>query len=226
MARFTGQPLIWEERVGATAYGGANGYGTIFTIAAKGNVTDLYSFSLSDGDNPATPIVGSDGNFYGTTASGGSNSCPFSTCGTIFALSSGSDSLTTLFNFDGNNGAEPGIMLQGTGGEFYGTAVEGGNYTCGSGPYGCGTIFSLNMELGPFVAFVRAGGKVDQNIGILGQGFAGTTSVSFNGVPATFTVVSDTFLRATVPSGATNGYVTVTTPGGTLTSNVPFQVIQ
>jgi hypothetical protein len=29
-----------------------------------------------------------------------------------------------------------------------------------------------------------------------------------------------------VPQGATTGYVTVTTPSGTLTSNVPFHVLK
>ncbi|MGB7584278.1 MAG: IPT/TIG domain-containing protein, partial [Terriglobales bacterium] len=62
--------------------------------------------------------------------------------------------------------------------------------------------------------------------GILGQGFTGTSSVMLNGTPASFTVVSDTFIRATVPAGATTGYVTVTTPSGVLTSNVPFRVIR
>lgn len=61
--------------------------------------------------------------------------------------------------------------------------------------------------------------------GILGQGFTGTTGVLVNGTPAQFTVVSDTFIRASVPVGATTGYVTVVTPGGTLQSNVPFHVI-
>jgi uncharacterized protein YpuA (DUF1002 family) len=46
-----------------------------------------------------------------------------------------------------------------------------------------------------------------------------------NGTPAKFTVKSDTYLTATIPAGATTGYVTVTTPSGTLTSNVPFQVL-
>jgi uncharacterized protein (TIGR03437 family) len=64
-----------------------------------------------------------------------------------------------------------------------------------------------------------------QTGGILGQGFTGTTSVALNGIQASFTVVSDTFINATVPAGATTGYVTVTTPTGTLTSNVPFHVI-
>jgi uncharacterized protein (TIGR03437 family) len=82
------------------------------------------------------------------------------------------------------------------------------------------------MNLGPFVAFVRSYGKISQTGGILGQGLTGTTSVSLNGIPASFTVVSDTFIRATVPPGATTGYVSVVTPSGTLTSNVPFRVLQ
>jgi hypothetical protein len=38
-------------------------------------------------------------------------------------------------------------------------------------------------------------------------------------------VKSDTLITAIVPAGATTGYVTVTKPSGTLTSNVPFHVI-
>jgi hypothetical protein len=83
----------------------------------------------------------------------------------------------------------------------------------------------LDAGLPPFVTFVRAAGKIGQTGGILGQSFTGTTNVSLNGTSATFTVVSETFVRATVPEGATTGDVTVTTPSGTLTSNVPFHVI-
>jgi len=36
-------------------------------------------------------------------------------------------------------------------------------------------------------------------------------------------VISDTFMTATVPEGATTGPVTVATPSGTLTSNVKFK---
>ena len=86
-------------------------------------------------------------------------------------------------------------------------------------------VFSLDLGLGPFVTLVRAAGKVGQTGGILGQRFTGASAVMVNGVPANFTVVSDTFIKATVPGGATTGYVTVTTPSGILTSNVPFHVI-
>jgi hypothetical protein len=37
-------------------------------------------------------------------------------------------------------------------------------------------------------------------------------------------VVSDTFLTATVPAGATTGYVTVSESEGSFKSNVPFTV--
>jgi hypothetical protein len=138
--------------------------------------------------------------------------------------------LSTLYNFAGypNDGSFPiGSLLQATDGKFYGVTYTGGDAPCNYGSFpGCGTIFSLNMGLDPFVAFLNRAGKVGQNFGILGQGFTGTTSVSLNGTPATFAVKSDTYLVATVPVGAKTGYVTVTTPGGALTSNVPFYVIR
>ena len=65
-----------------------------------------------------------------------------------------------------------------------------------------------------------AGFTVGQQAQILGQGFTGTTSVTFNGLPAmSFEVVSDTYLTATVPAGATTGAVVVSSPTQTLTSN-------
>ncbi len=124
--------------------------------------------------------------------------------------------LTTLHSFDYyTDGAwPPGGLLQATDGTFYGV-TEGGS----------GTLFSLDMGLGPFVSFVHNPAKVGGSFGILGQGLTGTTGVSLNGTLATFTVKSDTLILATVPAGATTGYVTVTTPSGTLTSNVPFHVM-
>jgi hypothetical protein len=86
-------------------------------------------------------------------------------------------------------------------------------------------VYSLSTGLRPFVAFILAAGRAGQITSILGQGFIGATGVSFNGKPATFTVRKDTFLTATVPAGATTGYVTVTTPRRTLTSNVKFHVL-
>lgn len=48
--------------------------------------------------------------------------------------------------------------------------------------------------------------------------------MSFHGVSAKFKVVSDTYLKAVVPSGATTGFVTVTTATDVLKSNRKFVV--
>lgn len=165
-------------------------------------------------------MQGTDGLFYGTTSAGGDLACnaPYNGCGTVFSITS-AGAMTTLHIFELTDGLAPtGGLLQATNGAFYGTTDQGGTYDDG-------TVFSLDMGLGPFVAFVHAAGRVGKTGGILGQGFTGTTSVSLNGTPASFTVVSDTFIRATVPAGATTGYVTVTTPTGVLISNVPFYVL-
>jgi uncharacterized protein (TIGR03437 family) len=66
----------------------------------------------------------------------------------------------------------------------------------------------------------RVGGAVK----ILGTNLTGATSVTFNGTAATFTVVSSSLIKTTVPAGATTGTLQVVTPGGTLSSNVPFTV--
>jgi uncharacterized repeat protein (TIGR03803 family) len=203
---------------GVTGSGGTHEAGTVFEITPQGKLTTLYSFcavqpNCADGAIPVGVTQATDGNIYGTTGSNGANGF-----GTVFDITA-EGVLTTLYSFDGFDGAFPGAgLLQRTNGSFYGTTTGGGTYTDG-------TLFSLDMGLGPFVAFVRGAAKVGQDFGILGQGFTGTTSVSLNGTPASFTVVSDTLIRATVPAGATTGYVIVNTPSGTLTSNVPFQVI-
>lgn len=62
---------------------------------------------------------------------------------------------------------------------------------------------------------IHAGGTVT----LTGSHFVGASKVQFNGVTATFTVVSDTSIQATVPAALAAGTITVTTPGGTGTSS-------
>jgi hypothetical protein len=202
-----------------------NFYGTtdgdfLYRITPEGDFTQLTSW---DG-NPNLIIQGSDGNLYGTL-----QNTEGSGYGSIFYTSLGGTQAVTLYNFVGypDDGANPfSPLVQATDGKFYGVTYDGGDAPCNYGyTAGCGTVFSEDVGLGPFVAFVRGAAKVGQNFGLLGQGFTGTTSVTLNGTAATFTVKSDTLIEATVPVGATNGYVTVTTPSGTLTSNAPFYVV-
>ena len=67
-------------------------------------------------------------------------------------------------------------------------------------------------------------GKVGAAVKILGTDLTGATSVTFSGTNAVFDVESRSLITTTVPAGAATGKVQVTTPLGTLTSNVPFRV--
>jgi uncharacterized repeat protein (TIGR03803 family) len=208
---------------GTATGGGAYGAGTVFKITLPGTLAALASFDYTDGSAPWAGLVqGSDGNLYGTTQYGGANNSRFDNIGsgdgTIFEVTTGGV-LTTLYSFNATDGQQPFAgLLQATNGKFYGTTslVESG---C------CGTVFGLGMGLGPFVTANPAAGRVGAKVGILGTNLTGATSVIFNGTQAAFRVVSKTLIEAKIPSGATAGRVYVQLPSGTLSSNVPFIVL-
>ena len=217
---------------GTTTYGGVNNSGVIFKITPDGDYTVLYNFcsqaNCADGGGPSAGLVqGTDGNFYGTTTFGGAVTINgiFGGYGTVFQMTPAGQ-LTTLHTFclqggDCSDGAYPfAPLVQGTDGNFYGTTY--GLVNC---PGNCGTVFRISMGLSPFVAANPNFAHVGHVVNILGNHFTGTTSVTFKGVSATYDVVSDTLIKATVPSGATAGTIEVTTPGGALSSNAPFQVL-
>jgi len=155
---------------GITGYGGANpngipsgpddripnGQGTVFKLTPSGTLTTLYSFCkvvdpghshCTDGTEPNGLIQGSDGNFYGTTASGGANTNGVQNGpgipngpGTVFKLTP-SGQLTTLYSFCSQanciDGDTPNGLIQGSDGNFYGTTSAGGGAKSG------GTVFKL-----------------------------------------------------------------------------------
>jgi uncharacterized repeat protein (TIGR03803 family) len=128
---------------GTTNGGDSNPWGTVFKISSDGTLATLHTFDQSDGAYPDAALVqGADGNFYGTTYGGGaSNSCLYE-CGTIFEMTP-EGALTTLYNFDGINGANPeAALIQAADGNFYGTTNGGG----GSGGYG--TVFRSDPTRG------------------------------------------------------------------------------
>jgi uncharacterized repeat protein (TIGR03803 family) len=220
--------------IGGTNCAPAGGCGTVFKVTPTGTLTALYSFcaqngqyNCSDGSSPYAALVqGTDGNFYGTTVEGGSSgNCGSNGCGTVFKITP-SGRLTTLRSFDGTDGTKPfGGLLQATDGNFYGATSNGGDFSCPSDPsFGCGTIFRLSGGLGPFVSLLPYSGKVATVAYVLGTNLTGATNVTFNGTLAAFTFVSKTEVKTAVPSGATTGFVTITTPGGTLKSNIKFHV--
>jgi uncharacterized repeat protein (TIGR03803 family) len=194
--------------------------GTVFKITSGGTLTTLHNFFESAGGlQPSAALVqATDGNFYSTTASGGANGD-----GTVFRITPGG-TLTTLHNFDGSDGKSIfNALVQGTNGTLYAPTYLGGP-TSGCGGNSCGTVFSLAVGLGPFVETLPTSGKVGEAVKILGTNLTGATCVMFNGTAAVFKVVSSSLITTTVPRDATTGKVRVTTPHGTLSSNVPFRV--
>jgi uncharacterized repeat protein (TIGR03803 family) len=205
---------------GSASSGGSKGYGTIFQITPANQFTVLHNFDFEHEHPLEQLILANDGNLYATTQGDaiGTNG------GSILEITP-SGTVTQLYLFSNGpcDGSNPSSLLfQGTDGRLYGTTVYGGaiNGRCG----GDGTVFSLSNGLSPLVETAPRGGKVGTQVIILGNNLTGSSSVTFNGVAAAFTVESDTYIKATVPSGATTGIVSVVTPSGTLNSNPQFVV--
>jgi uncharacterized repeat protein (TIGR03803 family) len=160
--------------------------------ASGQTLTTLWQFSGNNGQWPLAGLVqGIDGNFYGRTLVGGTNGS-----GTVFKITP-QGTLTTLYQFGARvtvDNAAPAGLIQGTDGNFYGTAQTGGD--AGDGGY----VFRLTPQ------------------GML------TTLWQFSGIngsgPAGLVQGSDGNFYGTTSGGGTNGSGTVfkITPQGTLTT--------
>ena len=171
---------------GVAQDGGPSNYGTIYKMDPSGVFSLLYGMTATSPYPDGSLIEGTDGNLYGDA---------WGVPSTLFQITTGG-SFALLHSLAGQEGTGVGAgLLQHTNGIFYGTAHTGG---AGNGLYG--TLFSLDMGLPPFISLVKRQGRVGGLAQILGQGFTGSTSVTFNGVAATsFHVVSNTFMTAVVP---------------------------
>jgi uncharacterized repeat protein (TIGR03803 family) len=118
-----------------TTYSGGALYdiGTVFSITPGGTLTTLINFDNTEGEAPEGGLIqGTNGELYGTTTYGGVGSGG----GTVFSVTI-STTLAALSSFDLADGGLPYAgLVQGTDGNFYGTAYVGGNN------YG-GTIFKI-----------------------------------------------------------------------------------
>lgn len=195
---------------GTTQNGGFNNRGTLYQLTDVFGLNVLHEFGVTPGDGSnadAGLVQGSDGNLYGVNY----------TFPVIYSWNLSGGGYTVLYTL--GSGFFISGLMQDTNGHFYGTSQLDGTHSDGY-------VYVFDIGLGPFVTFVRSQGKVGATAQILGQGLTGTTAVTFNGVSASFSVVSDTYMTAVVPAGATTGPVTVTTPSGTLASNKNFRVTQ
>ncbi len=115
---------------GTTGAGGTYNGGTLFRISLTGGLTILHNFcaqpNCTDGQNPTGIVQASDGNFYGTTSSGGT-----SQGGTAYKITA-SGTFTSFGSFcvgigncpDGEYPRSP--LIQASDGNFYGVTSLGG----------------------------------------------------------------------------------------------------
>jgi uncharacterized repeat protein (TIGR03803 family) len=132
---------------GGTTAGGTAGDGTIFRMTPQGAVTILHNFGdgsvANDGVSPQGLMLASDGNFYGTTHTGGT-----ANLGTLFRMTP-SGIVSILHSFQGaaaSDGANPQAgLVEASDGNFYGTTQSGGTPSSETQdfPAGQGTIFKI-----------------------------------------------------------------------------------
>jgi uncharacterized repeat protein (TIGR03803 family) len=175
--------------------------GAVATQSAQAQTfTTLYSFgipdgaSIPDGVSPVGALVqATDGNFYGTTYSGGGAL----NAGTVFKMTS-RGVLTTLYRFCPQSpcvdGSGPyGGLVQGIDGNFYGTTLNGGTN-------GSGTVFRITSSGALTTLHSFSGTDGSSPYAGLVQGtdgnFYGTTSAGGAGLVGAGTVFKIT------PSGA------------------------
>ncbi len=143
---------------GISQAGGVNNAGAIFRSTPQGRESVIYSFAGgADGASPTSILIGSNGNLYGTTLTGGSSGN-----GTVWMLAASGGScdpttgtLTTLYSFGaGTDGGNPGNLVQGTDGNLYGTTPNGG-----TGPRQLGTVFKIAPDGSEFTTFYSFTGR-------------------------------------------------------------------
>jgi len=235
---------------GTTQNGGANSnHGTIFKFTPDPTpaLVTLYSFcaqpACADGSQPYGGLIqDTNGTFFGTTFSGGAHGD-----GTIFSLSVGLGPFVETKTTFGKEQAHIGILGQGFSSssvvEFGGTAATSVTRTgttfisaavppdAQTGPVTVtttlGTLTSnKTFHVTPTISsFSPAMGPVGTVVTINGTGLMQMPKVTFfDGKSVTPSMISDTQIMATVPTGAMTGKIKVTTPGGSVSTTTNFTV--
>jgi uncharacterized repeat protein (TIGR03803 family) len=176
---------------GTASTGGSYDYGSVFKITASGTFSTVYSFGAvdSDGQYPVGEVVeGLDGNLYGTTSAGGTESE-----GTVFRITP-TGTLTTLYSFgtsDGDGSTPYGGLLQAADGNFYGTTQQGG-----TGGYG--TVYKYAPGGSVTIVYNFTNATTDGGVPIAGlvQGTSGalygTTEMGGSaGLGAAYSITTD-----------------------------------
>jgi RNA polymerase sigma factor (sigma-70 family) len=224
-------------QIGGTRLGGAtavrfNGTLAEFTIVSDGQITARVPSAATSG--PVTVVTP-----QGTATSSGSFTVTAS-APAIEGFSPGSGAPGTSVTIAGRNfTGTTSVKFNGVGASFsvasdgrLSAKVPSGattgpiSVTTANGTATSAETFTVTPPAPEISGTSPSSGPVGSTVNIGGRGFAGATSVKFNGVSASFTVSSEGLITAVVPAGATTGPVSVTTPNGTAASSSSFTVTQ
>jgi alpha-tubulin suppressor-like RCC1 family protein len=180
---------------GHLACWGLDNYGEVSGPNASGD---------SFGFNPLAPLISS------FTPASGITGSKVSIEGTNFATA-------TKVRF---NGAKANFKIV-SDAEIQATVPNGGvtgriDVTNTSGAAGSADDYVVTFSI---VNLSPTSGPVGTPVTLTGVGFGDVTAVKFNGVSASFQILSPTSIRTTVPFGATTGKVTATSPAGIVTGS-------
>jgi LmbE family N-acetylglucosaminyl deacetylase len=204
--------LSSDSQITATVPSGAT-TGPVSVTTGGGTATSATSFAVTvtvvaptiSSFSPTSGPVGTSVTINGSGFSGASSVKFKNVAATFFSVGSDSQITATV-----PSGASTGKISVTTAG---GTATSASSFTVTLAA-GAPTISSFSPTSGP----------VGTRVTITGSGFTGASSVTCDSVAATFIVSSDTQITATVPNGAANGRITVTTPAGRAISSQNFRV--
>lgn len=120
--------LAQSQFWGTTQSGGANNFGSIYTIGNGDSITIVYDFLGSlNGKYPFGPLIPGDNGFiYGIAHGAG-----FYNHGIIFKFDILTHILTSVHAFNDTAGAYPGFMYKASDGNIYGSTSEGGTFNSG-----------------------------------------------------------------------------------------------
>jgi uncharacterized repeat protein (TIGR03803 family) len=197
-----------------TDFGGFNGasdHGSVFKLGPNGSLTTLYSFQATTPDeaNPTLLIGAADGNLYGATAPRAVGDLN----GMIFKVTP-SGVFTPLYHFQDGKGTHAITLIQGTDGNFYGTAAgdsSGGFFNHPASMHNPGIFFRLTPAGAFTVLYTFTGGADGSFPNALTQGADG----NFYG---------STFCGPETPPNTFSGYGTIfkITPAGAPTTLYSF----
>ncbi|HWW13818.1 MAG TPA: choice-of-anchor tandem repeat GloVer-containing protein [Candidatus Dormibacteraeota bacterium] len=156
----------------ATSSNTSGVYGSVYKLTTAGKFTTFHDFNNTDGAVPDAPLMqANSGSFYGVTESGGSSG---GNTGNVFKVTS-SGAFNVVSTFTGNNGHNSfAPVVQGSDGNFYGTATQGGASNLG-------VVFKMtpNGTLTDLYSFTGSGDGVYPYGGLVlasDGNFYGTTS--------------------------------------------------